>query len=243
MSCAGLDSSLDQVQSVELLLYWANVDQIAASGHAVLVEFEIRGDPDDAVDRIGPVLDRWTSPSRATIGACSSASLGDVQRAARCRRRRLPTISAGRASSPSPITLAILRACLRLAHRGRDPRVLALTAVFGTFGLVAFFSHMLPTALHRLPRSCSLSGSRWALTTLAVLLEARPRGWCCLKYNSRRRRGRRRDPLGWLRADHRPHRHAMAMAGMFLTGGPATSPRWRIAHHYGLFAMAVLGSR
>ena len=50
--------TLDEVQNVQSPLDSANADQIAASGRAALVEFEIRGDPDDAVDNIGPILDR-----------------------------------------------------------------------------------------------------------------------------------------------------------------------------------------
>src|SRR5215218_3356533 len=50
--------TLDEVKNVQSPLDSENADQIAAGGHAVLVEFEISGDPDDAVDNIGPILDR-----------------------------------------------------------------------------------------------------------------------------------------------------------------------------------------
>src|SRR5215216_6993373 len=50
--------TLGEVQNVRSPLDSENAGQIAASGRAALVEFEIRGDPDEAVDEIGPVLDR-----------------------------------------------------------------------------------------------------------------------------------------------------------------------------------------
>jgi hypothetical protein len=46
------------VQNVRSPLDPENAGQIADSGRAALVEFEIRGDPDEAVDEIGPILDR-----------------------------------------------------------------------------------------------------------------------------------------------------------------------------------------
>ena len=136
--------SLDEVQSVESPLDSANADQIAASGHAALVEFEIRGDPDDAVDRMGPVLDRVDVAQQMHpeyfIGEFGDASAQDAVATAF-------TDDLGKAGELSlPITLAILVLAFGSLIAAGIPLVLALTAVFGTFGLVALFSHMLPTA-------------------------------------------------------------------------------------------------
>ena len=44
------------------------------NGHAALVEFEIRGDPDKAADKIGPVLDGVAQAAEAPTRSSSSAS-------------------------------------------------------------------------------------------------------------------------------------------------------------------------
>ena len=49
-------SKVEAVQNVRSPLDQANADQIAADGHAALVDFEIRGKSDDAVDKVAPVL-------------------------------------------------------------------------------------------------------------------------------------------------------------------------------------------
>ncbi len=136
--------SLDNVQNVESPLDSANADQIAASGHAALVEFEIRGDPDDAVDKIGPVLDRVDVAQQMHpgyfIGEFGDASAQDAVSTAF-------SDDLGKAGELSlPITLLILVIAFGSLIAAGIPLVLALTAVFGTFGLVALFSHMLPTA-------------------------------------------------------------------------------------------------
>ena len=48
--------------------------QIAQNGHAALVEFEIRGDTDKAVDKIGPVLDTVADAPAAHPGSSSASS-------------------------------------------------------------------------------------------------------------------------------------------------------------------------
>src|SRR5262245_18716842 len=51
-------SRLDDVRNVQSPFADGNAGQIAASGHAALFGFEIRGDPDKAIDKIAPVLGR-----------------------------------------------------------------------------------------------------------------------------------------------------------------------------------------
>jgi uncharacterized membrane protein YdfJ with MMPL/SSD domain len=136
--------TLDEVQKVQSPLDPENAGQIAAGGHAVLVEFEIRGDPDDAVDNIGPILDRVDVAQQIHpayfIGEFGNASAEDA------------VVTAygddlGKAGELSlPITLLILVIAFGSLIAAGIPLLLALTAVFGTFGLIALSSHMVPMA-------------------------------------------------------------------------------------------------
>ena len=75
-------SKLGIVQQVRSPLAPVNRGQIAPNGHAALVELQIRGDPDTAVDRIGPVLDRVAALQKAHpqlfIGEFGDASKVDA---------------------------------------------------------------------------------------------------------------------------------------------------------------------
>ena len=51
-------SNLNVVQNVRSPFESTTAGQVSADGHAALVEFEIRGDADDAADKIDPVLER-----------------------------------------------------------------------------------------------------------------------------------------------------------------------------------------
>src|SRR5690349_13609338 len=51
-------SGVAVVQHVRSPLAPGNEGQLAKDGHSALVEFDIRGDKDSAVDKIGPVLDK-----------------------------------------------------------------------------------------------------------------------------------------------------------------------------------------
>jgi len=136
--------TLDEVQNVQSPLDPENAAQIAASGHAALVDFEIRGDPDDAVDKIGPVLDRVHAAQQDHpaffIGEFGNASAEDA------------VVTAygddlGKAGTLSlPVTLLILVIAFGSLVAAGIPLLLALTAVFGTFGLVAVTSHVVPMA-------------------------------------------------------------------------------------------------
>jgi uncharacterized membrane protein YdfJ with MMPL/SSD domain len=136
--------TLGEVQNVQSPLDPEHAGQIAAGGHAVLVEFEIRGDPDDAVDNIGPILDRVDVAQQIHpayfIGEFGNASAEDA------------VVTAygddlGKAGELSlPITLLILVIAFGSLIAAGIPLLLALTAVFGTFGLVALSSHFVPMA-------------------------------------------------------------------------------------------------
>jgi uncharacterized membrane protein YdfJ with MMPL/SSD domain len=136
--------TLGEVQNVRSPLDPENVGQISESGRAALVAFEIRGNPDDAVDKIGPVLDRVDVAQQVHpeffIGEFGNASAQDGVVTAY-------EDDLGKAGQLSlPITLAILVIAFGSLVAAGIPLLLALTAIFGTFGLVALSSHLLPRA-------------------------------------------------------------------------------------------------
>jgi uncharacterized membrane protein YdfJ with MMPL/SSD domain len=136
--------TLGVVQNVRSPLDPGNESQIAPGGHAALVEFEIRGDADDAADKIGPVLDRVEVAQRVHpeffIGEFGDASAADAVETAFAD----DLDKAGQLSLP--ITLLILVIAFGALVAAGIPLLLALTAVFATFGLVALSSHILPVA-------------------------------------------------------------------------------------------------
>jgi uncharacterized membrane protein YdfJ with MMPL/SSD domain len=136
--------TLGAVQHVRSPLDPGNASQISESRRAALVTFEIRGDPDDAVDKIGPVLDRVDVAQQIHpefyIGEFGNASAQDAVETAFAD-------DLGKAGELSlPITLAILVIAFGSLVAAGIPLLLALTAIFGTFGLVALSSHVVPMA-------------------------------------------------------------------------------------------------
>jgi uncharacterized membrane protein YdfJ with MMPL/SSD domain/pimeloyl-ACP methyl ester carboxylesterase len=132
------------VQNVRSPLDPANAGQLAKNGHAALVEFDIRGDADKAVDKIDPVLARVAAAQKAHpvlfIGEFGYASAGDAVDTAFSE----DLAKAGELSLP--VTLIILVFTFGALVAAGIPLLLALTAVFATFGLMALPSHILPLA-------------------------------------------------------------------------------------------------
>ena len=130
-------SGLDAVQNV-------HPGGISEDGHAALVDFEIRGDADKAAEKIDPVLASVAESQQAHpeffIGQFGYASAANA----------IETAAAddlGKAGLLSlPITLAILVVAFGALVAAGIPLLLALTAVFATFGLIALPSHILPVA-------------------------------------------------------------------------------------------------
>ena len=140
---AGL-SSLAVVQNVRSPLDAANDGQIARDGHAALVEFEIRGDADKAPEKIDAVLDRvddlQESHPELTIGQFGDASsVNAIEKAFAKDLEKAGLFSL-------PVTLIILVIAFGALVAAGIPLLLALTAVFATFGLGAAPSHLLPLA-------------------------------------------------------------------------------------------------
>ena len=132
------------VQNIRSPLDPANAGQIAEGRHAALVEFEIRGDSTKAMDKLDPVLESVAAAQRAhpgffigEFGGASAAKAVDTAFAHDLK-------SAGVFSVP--LTLLILVIAFGALVAAGIPLLLALTAVFATFGLVALPSHLLPLA-------------------------------------------------------------------------------------------------
>ena len=136
--------TLAPVQNVRSPLDPRNASQIAPGAHAALVEFEIRGDADDAVDKIGPVLDR-VDVAQAVHPEFFIGEFGDASAVDGVETAYADDLEkAGQLSLP--ITLLILVIAFGALVAAGIPLLLGLTAVIATFGLVALSSHFLPMA-------------------------------------------------------------------------------------------------
>ncbi len=132
------------VQNVRSPLDPANAGQIAKGGSAALVEFEIRGEKKNAADKLGPVLKSAADAQRThpgffvgEFGGASAAKAVDTAFANDLKSAGVFSI---------PLTLIILVVAFGALVAAGIPLLLALTAVFATFGLVALPSQLLPLA-------------------------------------------------------------------------------------------------
>jgi uncharacterized membrane protein YdfJ with MMPL/SSD domain len=138
-------SKLADVRDVRSPLTQGNADHISKDGRSALVEFKIRGAKDEAIDKIDPVLDAVAAAQRAhpdfTIGEFGDASAEKgVVTAYENDLGKAGTLSL-------PITLIVLVLTFGSLVAAGIPLLLALTAVFATFGLVALSSVFLPVAM------------------------------------------------------------------------------------------------
>jgi uncharacterized membrane protein YdfJ with MMPL/SSD domain len=137
-------SALDAVRNVQSPLAPGNAGQIGGDGHAAHVTFEIRGDRDDAIDRIDPVLETVAAAQRAHPGfyigefGDASAEKG-VMTAYGDDLEKAGTLSL-------PITLIVLVLTFGALVAAGIPLLLALTAIFATFGLMALPGGLVPVA-------------------------------------------------------------------------------------------------
>ena len=138
-------SKLDVVENVRSPLDPANAGQVSADGRSALVEFEIAGAKDEAAEKIDPVLAQVDAAQEAHpqlfIGEFGDASAA----------KGVETAFAddlGKAGILSlPVTLVILVIAFGALMAAGIPLLLALTAVFATFGLVAVASRIVPEAM------------------------------------------------------------------------------------------------
>jgi RND superfamily putative drug exporter len=117
---------------------------IAAGGHAALVDFEIRGDKSDAVDKIQPVIGSVAAAKPSHPGFFIG-EFGDAS-----AQKGVETAygnDLGKAGLLSlPVTMIILVLAFGALVAAGIPLLLALTAIVATFGLIALPSQLLPVA-------------------------------------------------------------------------------------------------
>ncbi|HET9242523.1 MAG TPA: MMPL family transporter, partial [Gaiella sp.] len=134
-------SGLQAVQNVRSPLDPENAGQIAGNGSAALVEFEIRGDPDDAVNKIDPVVaavdDAQAAHPELFIGSFGVSADKEVEGAFMDDLKKAGVLSL-------PVTLIILIVVFGALVAAGIPLLLALTAIIATFGLVALPSSLIP---------------------------------------------------------------------------------------------------
>ncbi len=201
-------SKLEVVQNV-------HTGQVSPDGHSALVEFEIRGAADEAAEKIDPVLAQVDAAQKAHpqlyVGEFGMASAVDA----------LATTveqDLGKAGMLSlPITLVILVIAFGALVAAGIPLLLALTAVFATFGVVAGTSHVFPMA--------NEAGALVLLIGLAVGVDY---SLFYLKREREERAAGRSERAALEAAAATSGRSVLvsgltvmtAMAGMFLTGDP-----------------------
>jgi uncharacterized membrane protein YdfJ with MMPL/SSD domain len=138
-------SQVPAVENVRSPLVPGNAAQVSKDGRSALVELDIRGDKDKAIDRIDPILDAVAEAQAAHPGVFIG-EFGDAS-----AQKGLETAYAedlGKAGLLSlPITLVILVITFGALLAAGIPLLLALTAIFATFGLMALTSHLVPEAM------------------------------------------------------------------------------------------------
>ena len=209
--------------------------QISRDGRSALVEFEIRGAADEAATKIDPVLAQVDAAQKAHpqlfIGAFGDASAIKAIETAFAE-------DLGKAGLLSlPITLIILVIAFGALVAAGIPLLLALTAVFATFGLVGGLSHVVPMA-----------NEASAIVLLIGLAVGVDYSLFYLKREREERAAGRSERAALEAAAATSGRSVLisgltvitAMAGMFLTGDP-TFESFAIAT-IGVVAIAMLGS-
>jgi uncharacterized membrane protein YdfJ with MMPL/SSD domain len=135
-------SAVPAVTNVRSPLARGNSDQISGDGHAAIVRFDIRGDPEKAVDKVDPVIAAVDKAKAAhpelSIGSFGTATADkelDESIGKDLERAGLLSI---------PVTIAVLIVAFGALVAAGIPLLLALTAVVATLGLLAIPSQVWP---------------------------------------------------------------------------------------------------
>jgi RND superfamily putative drug exporter len=134
-------SALDVVANVQSPLAAGNAAQISADGHSAIVNFDIRGDAEKAVDKIDPVIETVDAAAAAhpqlSIGefGVSADKQVDEQFAKDLEKAGMLSL---------PVTIIILVIAFGALVAAGIPLLLALSAVMATMGLLAFPSQLWP---------------------------------------------------------------------------------------------------
>jgi uncharacterized membrane protein YdfJ with MMPL/SSD domain len=118
--------------------------QVSRDRRSALVQFDIRGDREDAADKIQPILDRVANAQKANPSflieefgfASADHVLSDVYASDFARAEKLSV----------PITLIVLLLAFGALVAAGIPVVLAFSAVLAAIGLNALLSHVVPVA-------------------------------------------------------------------------------------------------
>jgi len=116
--------------------------QISADGHTVMVEWDMKGDNDYATKHIGAITKATDGVAKAHptffVGEAGSISSG------KALNDEFNSQLAKAGERSVPLTLLVLLLVFGAIVAAGVPLLLALTAVFGTLGLVALPSHLVP---------------------------------------------------------------------------------------------------
>ncbi|WP_425245450.1 MMPL family transporter [Streptomyces sp. NEAU-NA10] len=186
---------------------------VSADKHAVLITYDVKGDPDTAADRIQPVIDAV----RKTDAAHTDVTLGQYGAATGLKaiNDSLGEDFVRAEYTALPVSLGILLAVFGALVAALLPIALAVTACVGAMGLLALTSHVVPVD--------GMTNSMMFLMGLAVGVDY------CLFYLRRQREEREagRDNATALQVAAATSGHSVlisgitvcvAMAGMFLSG-------------------------
>jgi uncharacterized membrane protein YdfJ with MMPL/SSD domain len=207
---------------------------VSADERTALVDLEIAGDPDEAVDKIAPisamVRDAQAAHPDFAVESFGVSAMEQINQAFADDLRKAGLLSL-------PITLVILIVAFGALVAAGIPLLLGLTAVLGTMGLLAFISRVMP-----------LDQDISAIVLLIGLAVGVDYTMFYLKREREERAAGRTEEAALEAAAATSGRSVLisgltvmiAMAGMFLTGDPTFSG-------FGLatllvVAVAVLGS-
>ena len=134
-------SAVDVVTDVQSPLDPENAGQVGQAGHAALIDFEITGDPDDALTKIDPVIAAVGEAKAANpdvfIGSFGVSGEKEIEAAFLDDLKKAGLLSI-------PVTLIILIVVFGALVAAGIPLLLALTAIIATFGLVALPTSLIP---------------------------------------------------------------------------------------------------
>jgi uncharacterized membrane protein YdfJ with MMPL/SSD domain len=130
------------VTAIRSPLKQENFNLVSADGRSALIDFQVAGDPDDALDKVQPIVDS-VEKAQAAHPAFVVEQFGDASSEKEFNDSFAKDLQ--RAGFLSiPLTLAILIVAFGALVAAGIPLVLALTAVLATLGLVGFASRLLP---------------------------------------------------------------------------------------------------
>ena len=132
--------TLSEIQGVRSPLSAGNTGGISRDGHSALIEFDMKGSPDSAADRVQPVMDAVARLQR-DAPSFTVAEFGDASSNLELNK----TVNSGlsRAERLSlPITFLVLLVAFGAFVAAGLPVLLAFSAVLGSGGLAAAASHL-----------------------------------------------------------------------------------------------------